>query len=487
MPITLEDIRRERERRLANPAQTLAPVAQERPRGITLADIQAERARRAAGGFDPFNPPGSTGDPTREYRTDPQAEAVQEAFPTTLASGDVAGPTIGEVIGGGVGAMTGPAAPVAVPLLAAAGSGIGLVASRWLQGEPVTAQEVTGEALTSIIPEVITQGGRAVLRASKQAKAARFADLAQQARREAGEVFDPPEKALVSGLFDQVAESGVRVDTSSMQKFIGGLGPRYDDLVKEVRRIDNSLKTGGQFEDVITRMQAGQRGAFDIGRLQALRSELRKRAQTTNLPFEAKELIGDLEQAVDDSIFNGLARGQHAAEAESTRNTLKMARAGYAKLRRTEELQGIVENAITADKSGSGVTISLGRIKDTIRKGTGKAGKSIQRGFEHDPQAKQRFYDFLDRLGPQHDKINVSLADLPPQLLGQSIGLIGDWMATIYTSAAGREAFEQLVTSGQGKLTHSTLANLANVARRELEEQSEATRPSRPEQERQRQ
>jgi hypothetical protein len=332
---------------------------------------------------------------------------------------------------------------------------------------------VTGEALTSLIPEVITQSGRAVVRASKQAKRARFEDLATQARREVGEVFQPPEAGLVKGLFDQVSESGVRVDTGAIQKFTGGLGARYDDLVKEVRRIDNSLKTGGQFEDMVTRLQAGQRGAFDIGRLQTLRSELRKRKGLTNMPFEAQELLGDFQSAVDDAIFNGLARGQHAAEGESVRNTLKLARAGYAKLRRTEELQGLVEKAITSEGSGTGVTINLGRIKDAIRKGTGREGKSIQRGFEHDPQAKKRFYDFLDRLGPQHEKINVSLADLPPHTLGASISKIGEWMSTIYTSTAGQEAFEQLVTSGQGKFTHSTLATLANVARRELAAQED--------------
>jgi hypothetical protein len=502
MPVTLEDIRRERERRLAAPAETLAPLAQKPQKvGITLDDIRRERERRAAGGFDPFNPPGGTGDPSAEYRTDPGAEAIQEAFnPATAAVGgvgaaaraasrlgagamgasiggsssDVAGPTAGEIAGGAVGTLV-PGAAVAVPALAAAGAGIGLMASRWLQGEPVTSQEVFGEAILSAIPETVTGVGKGVLRASKKARQARFADLAEQARREAGEVFQPPEKAMVSGLFDQVAESGVKADTGAIQRFMGEAGPRYDDLLKEVRRIDNSLKSGGQFEDMVSRLQAGQRGAFDLGRLQALHSEVGKRLQTTNLPFEAKELLRDFNYSIDNAIYNGLAKGQHAAKADSTRDTLRMARAGWAKVRRTEELQGLVEDAITAEGNGTAVKINLGKIRDTIRRGTGKRGKSILRGFEHDPQAKQSFNAFLDRLGPKYDAITVSLADLPPQTLGMSLSKIGEWMATIYSSTPrGREAFENLVISGQGKLTHSSLANLANAFIRYAGEEQEA-------------
>lgn len=483
MPITLDDIRRERERRqvqsqrqLADPAGAALQQGASPSPGITLADIQAERARRSASA-DPFAPIGGTGSPTDEFRTNPRDEAVQEAFPTTLAGGDNAGATIGEVIGGGLGTLTGPAAPVAVPALASVGAGIGLAVSRFVQGEPVTMQEITGEALTSAIPEVATQVGKGLLRASKAARQARFSDLTQQVRQQTSQVFNPPEAELVKNLFQQVDQSGVKVGTDAIQKHLGGLGPRYNDLLQEVRRLDRSIKSGGEFETLVEGLQAGRRGAYDIGRLQTLRSELRKRGQTTNLPFEARELIGDFQAATDDAIYRGLAKGQHAAEADSVRDSLRTARAGYARLRRTEELQGIVEGAITSDKSGVGLTISLGRIKDTIRKGTGKAGKSIQRGFEHDPVSRQQFYKFLDDLGPKHDAINVTLADLPPHTLGDVAAKIGDYMATIYTSTAGREAFKDLVSSGNGRFTHSTIANLANVARRELDRAGEEPGP----------
>jgi hypothetical protein len=54
MPVTLEDIQREREKRLADPAGTLfqpsptPEVVQAAPAGVTLQDIQAERQRRAS-------------------------------------------------------------------------------------------------------------------------------------------------------------------------------------------------------------------------------------------------------------------------------------------------------------------------------------------------------------------------------------------------------------------------------------------------------
>ena len=469
MPVTLDDIRRERERR----------GAQEQARGITLQDVQAERSRRAADeAYDPFAPIGGTGDPQAVYRTNPTAEAVQEAFPTTLATPDVAGSTAGEIAGGALGTLAGPLAPVAVPALAAVGSGVGLAISRYLQDEPVTVQEVTGEAILSAIPEAVTQAGRGILRAAGASKRARFSDLAEQARREAGEVFDPPELDAVRDLFGQVAESGVKVDANAIRKHVADIGPQFDDLLQEVRRVDRGLKNAGEFEGLLSSLQGGNVAAYDIGRLQSLHSEIGKRLQSTNLPFEAKKLLGDFNYAIDDAIYNGLARGQNASKSEGTRNTLRLARAGWARIRRTEELSTIVEKAITSDKSGSGITISLGRIRDSIRKGVGKEGRSIRRGFEHDPQAKQRFYAFLDRLAPQHDSISVSLADLPPHTLGQVAGKLGDWMASIYTNTAGREAFENLVISGQGRFTHSTLANLANVARRELEREEEARSPS---------
>ena len=198
-----------------------------------------------------------------------------------------------------------------------------------------------------------------------------------------------------------------------------------------------------------------------------------KLKETNGRQWESFELIDGLDRAVDDAIFRGLARGQNAARAGGTRDLLRAARAGWAKIRRTEELGRIVESSISTGGSGKDITVRIGGIKDRIRKGTGKEGRSIQRTFEHDPKAKKEFMDFLDRAGNTYDQINVSLADLPPHIVGDFAGKIGDWMASIFTSTAGQKSFERLMITGNGKFTANTIATLANLTRREFERAEE--------------
>jgi hypothetical protein len=234
----------------------------------------------------------------------------------------------------------------------------------------------------------------------------------------------------------------------------------------EIKRIDTQLKTGGRYEALTQGLLTGTRGGYDIGQLQTLHSELRKRRQAFQ-PVEAKQLLDDFAGAVDSAIFTGLVRGRNAATSDATRATLQQSRQAWSRLRAAEELGSIVEDVITSGRSGRDLTIHLGRIRDTVRKGTGHAGKSLLRAFEHDPAAKERFTTVLDTLGKEYDKITVSLRDLPPEALGVVAGKVGDVVATLLTTVAGQRLFRNLVTQGSGLLTFDAALTAANAVRRE--------------------
>lgn len=487
MAITREDIQRELARRrglIHGPIQE-SPQEQSTP---TTTETQAQEEPGL--GMKIVNTLNTVGQPEFLSNVADVAPDVGAALVPSFEQAENVLPAAGEIIGGTLGLKTGPAAPVATPAFAAAGAGIGRgiseTISRWLQGEPITIQDIgqpaVEEAMLSAFPEVATQVGKAAMRAGKFGKQAiqraQFKDIASRVRAEAGEVFQPPDKDLVRGLFKQVGDSGVRVDVDPIRRHLGSVGDRYDPLLKEVRFIDNKLKTGGEFMNLMGRIQAGQRGAYDIGRLQDFRSAINDHLRRSpNMLHEAEKTLEGFADAIDDAIFNGLARGQQAATAPSVRNMLRVAREGWARILRTEDLQKMVESNIRSDNIGTGIRVSLGTLQDQIRKGSGREGRRILKSFEHAPTQRKEFMDFLDRLRLESDTLSVSLADVPVPYLGEIMTKIGDNLAVIYSSAAGREMFEELMVNNRGRFTHSSLANLANVARRELDAVQEERRP----------
>jgi hypothetical protein len=384
--------------------------------------------------------------------------------------GEGALPAIGELAGNALGAATGPLAPVAIPALGAAGAGAGRALELAVQGKPVTAKEVGVEAGVSLLPEAaesaVRGAGRALLRSTPGGKLIRFDEAARRARGLGETVFQPPERAVVEKQFAMVRASGLKVDVGDIGQHVTALpAGKYDELASEVAGIDRRLKTGGRFTQLLEGVRKGMHGGYDIGELQTLRSELRKRRDQLEPP-EARQLLQDLQDAVDDAIDTGLARGRVARG--QTPELLQEARRNYARLRASEDMAQMVENTITSTPDLAMASFNMRQFYDNLRKGNTKLAEQINRSLDQTPGARARFDKELDDISGLFKTIEMPLTDVGGFRRSAIIGGIGQMLSTIMLTDTGRRLFREAVVQGRGQVSLNALAVITNAVDREL-------------------
>lgn len=409
----------------------------------------------------PLQPPRSFA----EVRAAAQQPGQPQAHPPTAAlpmagqiGGELAGslvePGAGTALGGAVGATLGKAAQIGLE-----------------EGRFPTSTELGTEALLTLAPELAESGlravGRTMLRNTPGGQRIRFDEAARQARTLAPEVFQPMSREDVGNMFTLVRNSGVKVDTQQLAHEVTTLNAgKYDALLSEVRRIDNAYKTGGRYTSLVESLRGNlpKQVGYDIGDLQQFRSAVRQRVQQLE-PVEAKQLLRDLQNAIDDTIDTGLARGRTPLGNEP--QVLQQARTEWARLRASEDMGHLVEQSITSSPDLAMNSFNLRQFFDKLRRGDSEITTSVNRALERTPGARLRFEQGLADISRQFQTIELPLADVSGFRRNALVAGIGQAISSVLLTDTGRHLFREAIILGRGSLSPNILALITSAARRE--------------------
>ena len=291
-------------------------------------------------------------------------------------------------------------------------------------------------------------------------------------------------------------EAGIETD------IVQDLGPalqamergKYAALRSEVQRIDNALKTGGRYVTALNRARQGTEtitttgpapaaqvavgqgpitrqvtralGApMDIGDLQQLRSELRKRAEALE-PVEAKQLLKDFQRDVDLAIDDALARQGEAAGLGA--NAAQVARKAYARYRSAEDMGDMIERAITSTPDLKINTFNLRQFIDTLRRDTTELAHQVNRSLDLTEGGRQRFLTEVLQIAKLYKTIEIPLTDVAGFRRLPIIAGLGQMLSAAMLTEAGRSIVRHSVLQGRGTLSPNAIALIADVVRRNI-------------------
>jgi hypothetical protein len=276
------------------------------------------------------------------------------------------------------------------------------------------------------------------------------------------------------------------IDTSDITNHLTTLSPgKQADTLNILTNLDREHRTGGRYAQLYQDLLSGQGMAgSSIGDLQTMRSHLRQRAeQLRHGSAEARQLVQDLQGAVDDAIDFGLTSGAMSSSAPQVRDMLHTARRDWANRIAADDMGDLIENKISSTPNLADTTFRLSSFVDEIRRGRSEATKSINRSLDLTPGARDRFNTEMKEISRLYQDVELSMADVSgmarlPLIAGMRQGLgqvlLTDW---------GRTWFKDAVTEGRGKLSPNAIGFLVNVARREFAPEAADDRPIRAPQE----
>jgi hypothetical protein len=371
------------------------------------------------------------------------------------------------------------------PVAGAVASGFGELAEQALHGEPLNLGKAATEAGLSALPEVAESTGRwltrTILRNTPGGATIRFSEAARRGRQMVTDTFQPDTRQAVGAAFDAVRDTHVHMNTELMEQEVKRLTRgKFADLRSEAALLDREYKTGGRYKDLVDRLRSKNpqlASAYDIGDLQQLSSGLRTRLDKLG-PFEAKTLLGDFRQAVDDTMFNGIAMGP--IPAGTAPELLQQARKDWANLRAAEDMGQMVEQAITSSPNLRDNAFNLRRFYDDLRKGKSQAAQSVNRALDLNPGARERFMQSVNEIIPLYDSIALPLTDVVGFRRNAVVAGLGQMLSALMLDDRFRPLVFQAVTAGRGKLSPNVLATLANAQRREMIGTGEGPRTEEP-------
>lgn len=455
--------------------ETAPPVVPDSP--LPMSPLDAVRSAMRGEQRLPFEAPSA------ETQTFQAAHPTLEAFPHLTDSTETLASMLGETGGGVAGAslgaltspVTGPVGPAAGALIGSTvGGTAGMALARRMQTGTFPSQgELAAEAVMTAIPQaaesLLRPVGRFFLRSTPGAQRIRFDEAARQARLLPEVAFQPMPLDRIGGMFDAVRDSGVRVGVTDTAGYLSALGAgKRTALLEEVARLDRVNKTGGRFLQLVEGI-AGNAPVrvvgLDIGQAQYLSSELRKRLGQLESP-EARQLLRDFRQALDDDIFSGAARGR--VPAGTTPQVLEAARREYARHRAAEELSTLIESKITSSPDLSLNSFNLRALTDELRRGTSMISREVNRALDLTPGARQRFHDSLDQLSTLYRTIELPMADVAGFRRNAIIAGLGQALSALLVTETGQRMLRESVLHGRGQLSINAIAVGVNAARHEL-------------------
>ena len=379
-------------------------------------------------------------------------------------------------------AVPGPLKPIAAGVAAGAGEGIRQLGA----GEPMDWRKMANEALWSAAPEAAESVGRHTVRQFARNTPGgiimRGGDAAEKARGAPERIFQPRPADQISDAFEQVKRTGLNIDTDDITRHLTTLSPgKQADTLNILTNLDRDHKTGGRYAQMYQDLLSGKgMGGSSIGDLQQMRSHLRQRAEQlrTGSP-EARQLVQDLQGAVDDAIDFGLTSGAMQASTPQIRDTLHTARRDWANRAAADDLGELVENKISSTPNLSDTTFRLSSFVDEIRRGRSEATKSINRSLDLTPGARDRFHMEMKDISQLYQSVEFSLSDVSSLQRAPIVAAVRQGIGQVLLTDWGRKWFHNAVTEGRGTLSPNAVGFLVNVARREGWPEAAEDRPIR--------
>ena len=379
-------------------------------------------------------------------------------------------------------AVPGPLKPLAAG--AAAGAGEGL--RQWGEGEPMDWRKMANEALWSVAPEI----GESVLRHTSRQFARntpggiimRGGDAAEKARGAPERIFRPKPADQISDAFEQVRRTNLPIDTDDITRHLTTLSPgKQADTLNILTNLDRENRTGGRYAALYESLMSGKGAAeSSIGDLQQMRSHLRiKGEQLRNGSPEARQLVQDLQGAVDDAIDFGLTSGAMKASTPQIRDMLHTARKDWANRAAADDLGELIENKISSTPNLSDTTFRLSSFVDEIRRGRSEATKSINRSLDMTPGGRDRFNMEMKDISKLYQSVEFSLTDVSSFQRAPVVAAMRQGLGQIILTDWGRKWLHGAVTEGRGTLSPNAVGFLVNVARREGWPEAAEDRPIR--------
>jgi hypothetical protein len=379
-------------------------------------------------------------------------------------------PGAGAAAGGMLGAVI--PEPLKAPAAAILSAG-GFAAEKKIRGEPVEPMDLVKEAIMSFVPEVLEStvrgASRALGRISRGGQELRVDEAARRAAVAAPQIFQAPEREAVRHVFELVRQSGVRMDTAPIAQEVRTLtAGKYDELLSEIRRVDNVHKTGGRYEQLVTNLRRGtgpQITGYDIGDLQQLHSTVRQRTQGL-ASVEARQLLQDFNASIDTAIQSGLTRGGTAAG--NTPQLLQEARRNWARVRAAEDLGELLTTSPVSKITGNGDrrAFYMDRLLNLLNDNDSQLARSVNRSMGFQPEAQQRFQAFVQELRDILPGKVLEISDVSALRRFAPVAAVDRALSYLLTSPTGQMLFRNAIVEGRGMVSMNTVAELVNATRR---------------------
>lgn len=358
------------------------------------------------------------------------------------------------------------------PVGGAIGAGLGEGYRHWRAGEPLSPYKMMQEGITALVPEVLESAGRGTVRQfarqSPGGKILRGEQATEEARQVPGHVFHPRPAEQISDAFEQVRRSGLNIDTEDITQHIRTLSSgKQDDVRNVLTQLDRQHRTGGRYSQLYDDLMRGQGMAGrSIGDLQALRSHLRQRVATME-PGEARQLVRDLQGAVDDAIDFGMTSGAMSASSQQIRDTLHGARRDWAQRVAADDLGDMIEGKITSSPDMGSSMFNLRGLADDLRRGRSEASRSINRALDLTPGARQQFAHELQTLSRLYERVELPMTDVQGLSRWPGVAAVRQGIGQLLLTDTGRALFRNAVLEGRGRLSPNAVAMLLSAATRQ--------------------
>lgn len=422
-----------------------------------------------------------------EQRLPGQARAPEPGVaPEDLATQAARESTAGKVVSGITGVATDPSnigelvGSALVPrpwkwFGGAGGAALGEGVRQWEKGEPFSPFSMLKEGIASAVPEVLESAARGTMRQVARNSPGGQRIIGSRATEEARQVpehvFRPRPADEISEAFEQVRRTGLNIDTQDITQHLTTLSPgKSADIRNILTQLDTRQRTGGRYAQLYDALLSGKGMAgSSIGDLQTLRSDVRKYGEA--IPREAGEarlLVRNFQEAIDDTIDYGLVQSAQAAQAPAIREQLHQARRDYAHRMAADDLGAMIEDKIRSSGNLRDEAFSLRGLWDELRKGRTEASRSVNRSLDMTPGARETFNTEMDRLTQHYENVALPMSDVQGIWRYPGAAAVRQGIGSLLLTERGRRMFENAILEGRGRLSPSVMATLMNEARREM-------------------
>jgi hypothetical protein len=416
----------------------------------------------------------TAGPATREFRTNPETEAIQEAFPTTmvprLEQPGETGAFVGELGGQMASSLTGPFQPVARPVFGAAGAALGSQVERFVRGEGVDTEQAKREALFSFLPEagesLVRGAARSFGRATRGGHELRQDAAAQIARDAAPHIFHPPGSAQVKHLFDVLDKHDVGGPLLEARFVLDSLAAsERTTVLKELKALHPEALT------VLS--EGGQLSAKEMQRVRSLLGVQADITQRSGRPGAARtaQLLRQMQQGVDidqDALLSGL----------DLPGSAQTAREAYHRVKATERLQQVLTTSpVTKSlKGGDEYLFDLNRFHNLLKDNKTREIRAVKKDLASIPGAQEAFDAFFQDVKRLVPKGQLTFTDTSGLRRNAGVAFVDRLLSALITHPMGQALFRQGIVAGRGRMDLSALALMLNMVARQDAAQGEDVR-----------